>query len=795
MGVPHELSSKFSQDSVHVAALNAPRLIQSFFFADVPNSDLLVESQMPNYYRTFYACLQQVSDLTGYKPVYTENWGSGLYCVFDTAHGCAMFGVQLIQVMKKVPWRKLHGLPENTNVRLGLHTGPVFTGYNPVMMAPCYFGAHVCRAARIKAVTPAGTIQASEQFVCALFHHYSCNPIDEFGTPLNVMPASFDGHKTGTDSPKKGKLSKRGKVVGDISGLGGKHVTHRMANYGSTSQLETARLSSRQLRIATLNALGLSSSLVDLRDAEEVIQGSEETEILEPETEPLDIPSDDSEHASDHDGEEETDDSFEGSDASDDHVTTTNAGDDSSIGTTSHGSHGHGQQGKKHRHGKRRDKHQGGKESRGHGHRISPHISDQAKQTRETQRGLSSAALFAASRSLDGLKAVRAQREQQQISEFQLLAQADLHRPLVCEFLGFKDLAKAYDTCLLFRLSLPRDIIADVTKSIKVPYVLDPDNVKRYMTSSGGGAGASGPGGSTGTFPSFAAIVGMAAQAAASSVTDTSFSNSSAHNAPFSSVSKNLGPNFDSVGRRSSIVALGSSTPTPPPMPVTQSQTTMSERGSIVGMKSTSEPSLESDLPYPGWSTFLKISERRLPLGPAGSSSSSSTSASTSASNALIVAGNTLLRDSRLGGNMGSALRSLATDFLSAADAASPITAASSLSALTSGALGLGRDALKSTGSISIHADARHIARRLSLTHPGVASSTFNPVRLPGTGPTEPLGPKDSENKVNPSASETALDATLQHLGMFLVRIPIWLGQGPVCTCFQCFPSPFIMSP
>jgi pilus assembly protein FimV len=79
---------------------------------------------------------------------------------------CAEFSLHLLKVVAKMDWSSL-GLPPATAC-LGMHGGPLFPGYNPVEDRDLYFGAHVCRAARIKAVTPAGHAYASEQFVAAL---------------------------------------------------------------------------------------------------------------------------------------------------------------------------------------------------------------------------------------------------------------------------------------------------------------------------------------------------------------------------------------------------------------------------------------------------------------------------------------------------------------------------------------------------------------------------------------------------------------------------------------------------
>src|SRR6516225_2560062 len=50
------------------------------------------------------------------------------------------------------------------NIRVGLHTGPVFLFQDRVVQRMSYTGAHVSRAARIEPVTEPGEVYTSEEF-------------------------------------------------------------------------------------------------------------------------------------------------------------------------------------------------------------------------------------------------------------------------------------------------------------------------------------------------------------------------------------------------------------------------------------------------------------------------------------------------------------------------------------------------------------------------------------------------------------------------------------------------------
>lgn len=55
------------------------------------------------------------------------------------------------------------GLPTETSIRIGMHTGPVYCAEDPIIMKNNYFGTHVNIAARIEPVTTPGSVYLTEQ--------------------------------------------------------------------------------------------------------------------------------------------------------------------------------------------------------------------------------------------------------------------------------------------------------------------------------------------------------------------------------------------------------------------------------------------------------------------------------------------------------------------------------------------------------------------------------------------------------------------------------------------------------
>ena len=87
--------------------------------------------------------------------------------VFESPGEGAEFALGFLASMLSVDWRAT-GLPEESQIRVALHAGPVFRSFDPVMGRDGHFGSSVTRAARIEPVTPPGMVYASEAFAATL---------------------------------------------------------------------------------------------------------------------------------------------------------------------------------------------------------------------------------------------------------------------------------------------------------------------------------------------------------------------------------------------------------------------------------------------------------------------------------------------------------------------------------------------------------------------------------------------------------------------------------------------------
>jgi len=143
------------------------RSIRTMLFADMVGFSKLREPQIPVYFELYLHKVEQLLSGSGARMPFFNTWGDGLYLVFNDVEDAADFSLRLRDAIRREPWAK-HDLPPETNIRIAMHTGPVFRGHDPVLRRTNVFGAHVNHAARIEPVTLPGTVCVSEQTAAIL---------------------------------------------------------------------------------------------------------------------------------------------------------------------------------------------------------------------------------------------------------------------------------------------------------------------------------------------------------------------------------------------------------------------------------------------------------------------------------------------------------------------------------------------------------------------------------------------------------------------------------------------------
>jgi class 3 adenylate cyclase len=137
--------------------------IRAMLFADVVGYSRLSEDQTANFVTQFWGAIADLNTRADPRPDHVETSGDGLYTVFTGVREAARFALQLSDLVKRTDW-SARGLPAAMNIRIALHSGPVYRGYNPLTGSITFTGPHTSRTARIEPITPPGQVYASGAF-------------------------------------------------------------------------------------------------------------------------------------------------------------------------------------------------------------------------------------------------------------------------------------------------------------------------------------------------------------------------------------------------------------------------------------------------------------------------------------------------------------------------------------------------------------------------------------------------------------------------------------------------------
>ena len=150
-----------------VVANRPQRALKTLLFADFAGYSRLHDAFAPLFQQQFLEIGQREIERLSVKPLEAKTWGDALYVVFESPRDGAEFALCFLARMLDVDWTAA-GLADTSQIRIALHTGPVFCGFDPVMGRDSHFGASVTRTARIEPVTPPGMVYTSEAFAATL---------------------------------------------------------------------------------------------------------------------------------------------------------------------------------------------------------------------------------------------------------------------------------------------------------------------------------------------------------------------------------------------------------------------------------------------------------------------------------------------------------------------------------------------------------------------------------------------------------------------------------------------------
>jgi class 3 adenylate cyclase len=159
--------SASAQPGTPAVASRPQRTLKTLLFADFSGFSRVHDAAAPLFQESFWKIAAGQIEASAVQPLMASTWGDALYAVFESTRDGAEFALRFLDRMLEVDWIAL-GLVEASPIRIALHAGPVFRGFDPIMGRDNYFGSSVTKAARIEPVTPPGMVYASEAFAATL---------------------------------------------------------------------------------------------------------------------------------------------------------------------------------------------------------------------------------------------------------------------------------------------------------------------------------------------------------------------------------------------------------------------------------------------------------------------------------------------------------------------------------------------------------------------------------------------------------------------------------------------------
>jgi tetratricopeptide (TPR) repeat protein len=165
------------------------RSIRHIMFADIVGYSKLGELERLVFIEKFLFHVSTEIKKHKLRLELINTWGDSIYAVAKDINHIMKLSFILHKAISLTAAKKNKLMPE-ISIRIALHAGPVFLGYDPLIKKKSASGSHVIRAARMEPVTIPGTIYASEQFAsCLMADNWGKYRFDHVG--LINLPKGF----------------------------------------------------------------------------------------------------------------------------------------------------------------------------------------------------------------------------------------------------------------------------------------------------------------------------------------------------------------------------------------------------------------------------------------------------------------------------------------------------------------------------------------------------------------------------------------------------------------------------
>ena len=149
------------------ASETSRRKPRTMVFGDFEGFSKLPDSAILAYVNDILGAVASATIAYDDHIVFRNTWGDGLFIVFDDPAAAAECAFELQEVV-----RRSVALTQSTDatlgLRIGIHYGPVYETFDPILKRMNVFGAHVSRAARVEPITPEGEVFVTDETAAVL---------------------------------------------------------------------------------------------------------------------------------------------------------------------------------------------------------------------------------------------------------------------------------------------------------------------------------------------------------------------------------------------------------------------------------------------------------------------------------------------------------------------------------------------------------------------------------------------------------------------------------------------------
>lgn len=150
-------------NSPEESAPQLERKVKAILFGDVVRFSKLPEYAIPLFIDKFLGGLAEMMSEADFEWDSRNTWGDAIYMIFDDVETAGEAALAIRDWVENQPWVS-YGFPSPLRMRIGLHAGPVYHGWDAILESECFMGSNTSRAARIEPIVDEGQIFASEEF-------------------------------------------------------------------------------------------------------------------------------------------------------------------------------------------------------------------------------------------------------------------------------------------------------------------------------------------------------------------------------------------------------------------------------------------------------------------------------------------------------------------------------------------------------------------------------------------------------------------------------------------------------